>query len=85
MESTIRVTSAEVHGPHHLKLSFNDGSAGLADLRPLLDGPVFEPLHDPAYFARASLDPVCGTVVWPNGADFAPEALRALITSAALA
>ena len=44
----------------------------------LLDGPVFEPLRDPAYFARAALDPVRGTVVWPNGADFAPEALYEL-------
>jgi hypothetical protein len=43
-----------------------------------MDGPVFEPLHDPAYFAKASLDPVAGTVVWPNEADFAPEALYEL-------
>ena len=44
-------------------------------MRPLLDGPVFEPLRAPAYFASVTLDSICGTVVWPNGADFAPEAL----------
>ena len=43
-------------------------------MRPLLDGAVFEPLRDPAYFASVKLDSFCGTVVWPNGADFAPEA-----------
>jgi len=30
------------------------------------------------YFARVSVDPISGTVVWPNGADFAPEALYEL-------
>jgi hypothetical protein len=43
-----------------------------------LAGPVFEPLRDPAYFAKVQLDPVCGTVVWPNGAYLAPEAMHAL-------
>ncbi len=36
---------------------------------------MFQPLRDPAYFARVSVDPICGTVVWPNGADLAPSAL----------
>jgi hypothetical protein len=45
---------------------------------PLLDGPIFEPLLDPANFARVTLDKVAGTVVWPNEADFAPEALYEL-------
>jgi hypothetical protein len=35
-------------------------------------------VDDPDYFSQAKLDPVCGTVVWPNGADFAPEALYEL-------
>ena len=59
-------------------VAFNDGTRKTVDLAPLLSGPVFEPLHDPAYFARVQLDPFCGTVVWPNGADLAPEALCAL-------
>jgi hypothetical protein len=74
----LRVVNAEVCGPHRLRLAFNDGTRKTVDVRPLLAGPVFEPLQDPVYFARAVLDPVCGTVVWPNGADFAPEALHEL-------
>ena len=46
------------------------------NLLPELEGPVFEPLRDPAYFSRVVLGPVAGTVVWPNGADCAPEFLR---------
>ena len=74
----LRITEATVSGPHLLRLAFNDGTHKTVDVTPLLSGPVFEPLRDPDYFARAVLDPVCGTVVWPNGADFAPEALREL-------
>ena len=74
----LRITESEVSGSHSLKLAFNDGTQKTVNLEPLLDGPVFEPLKDPSYFARASLDSVCGTVVWPNGADFAPEALYEL-------
>ena len=74
----LRLMSAELCGQFHLHLVFNDGTVKRVDVRPLLDGPVFEPLRDPKCFARVALDPVAGTVVWPNGADFAPEALREL-------
>jgi Protein of unknown function (DUF2442) len=74
----LRITKAEVCGPHILRLAFNDGTRKTVDVSSLLSGPVFHPLHDPARFAEARLDPVCGTVVWPNGADLAPESLHAL-------
>jgi hypothetical protein len=67
-----------VSGPFQLRLSFSDGTAKVVEVRPLLEGPVFEALKHPGFFAQARLDPICGTAVWPNGADFAPEALRAL-------
>jgi len=82
----LHILAIEVCGPHRLCLAFSDGTRGQVDIRPLLDdGPVFAPLHDPGYFGRVTLDPVCGTVVWPNGADFAPEALRALVEEEAIA
>lgn len=74
----LRIIEATVFGPHVLQVTFDDGTTRLVDVWPLLEGPSFEPLHDPAYFARVAVDPIAGTVVWPNGADFAPEALRAL-------
>ena len=74
----LRIREARVCGPHSLRLTFNDGTAKQVDVRPLLEGPIFEPLRDPAYFATMALDSICGTVVWPKGADFAPEALHDL-------
>ncbi len=74
----LRIREAQVCGPHSLRLTFSEGTTKQVDVRPLLDGPIFEPLQDPAYFASMTLDLVCGTVVWPNGADFAPEALYEL-------
>lgn len=74
----LRILEAKVCGPHSLELTFNNGTRKRVNVLPLLDGPIFEPLRDPTYFARVAVDPVVGTVVWPNEADFAPEALYEL-------
>ena len=65
-------------GGHLLYLEFDDGVTKRVDVYPLLSGPIFEPLLDPAYFARMELDEDFGVVQWPNGADLAPEALHDL-------
>ena len=77
-DQILRIESAELVGPHVLVLRFNDGSRRRVDLLPALTGPMFQPLRDAAFFSRVTLDPIAGTVVWPNGADFAPEFLRQL-------
>ena len=74
----LHITAVRVGGDFRLILDFDDGTRKTVDIKPLLTGPLFAPLRDPAYFRRVSIDPVCGTVVWPNGADFAPEALYKL-------
>lgn len=74
----LRIRQAEPAGGHRLHLRFNDDTEKTVDVYPLLSGPMFEPLRDPNYFAQVRLDAECGTVVWPNGADFAPEALYEL-------
>lgn len=75
---TLHILRAEAVGKHCLHVEFDDGTQKTVDLYPLLDGPVFEPLRVPEYFALVEVDPVCKTVVWPNGADLALEALHAL-------
>jgi hypothetical protein len=57
-------------------LKFDDGAAGEVDLSQELSGPVFEPLRRIEFFRRFQLHPELKTLVWPNGADFAPEFLR---------
>ena len=76
MESLIRLLEARHVRDYVLWLRFSDGLAGEVDLSGELDGPVFEPLRDPAIFRQIRLHPELHTIVWPNGADFAPEFLH---------
>jgi hypothetical protein len=71
----LHVTEAKYLEGFRVELSFNDGRRGIADLSETLHGPVFEPLRDESLFARLKVDEELETVVWPNGADLAPEYL----------
>ena len=62
---------------HTLWLRFSDGAEGEVDLGAEIHGEMFEPLRDVRYFECFQVHPELKTVVWPNGADFAPEFLRA--------
>ena len=70
------VLDAQYRGGYTVWLRFRDGTTGEIDLRPELSGPIFEPLHDPAVFRQFTIHPEFQTLVWPNGADFAPEFLH---------
>lgn len=70
-----RIIDARHAGDYRVWLRFADGLTGEIDLERELWGPAFEHLKDAAEFARLRFDPELGTIVWPNGADFAPEFL----------
>ena len=70
-----RVVAVHVPRAFILDVTCADGTRRETDMEPELWGEVYEPLRDPAFFARATVDPELGTVVWPNGADVAPEFL----------
>jgi len=71
----LHVTDAHYLGDYKIKIAFNNGREGIADLSEALSGKVFEPLTDRARFASFIVDKELNTVVWSNGADLAPEYL----------
>jgi hypothetical protein len=73
----------ESRDDYRIYAEFNNGVTGEIDLCNELWGEVFEPLKDKKLFSTARRDPVMGTVVWANGADFAPEFLFDLLISQA--
>ena len=68
-----RVAAVRHVREHVLWLRFSDGVEGEVDLADALRGELFEPLRDPAAFARVGIE--YGTLSWPTGADWAPEEL----------
>jgi hypothetical protein len=59
------VIHAEPRDGFKIRLTFNDGLESTVGFLPWLDGPVFEPLKDRAYFQRFFVEG--GTVTWPTG------------------
>jgi hypothetical protein len=70
------ITDVEVLHDHVVRLRFADGTEKTVDLDPYLHGPVFAEIRDDSVeFASVKVDVDAGTIVWPNGADLAPDVL----------
>jgi hypothetical protein len=72
----LHVKKAKYLHDYVIWLRFNDGTEGEIDLSGELEGKIFGPLKDLNKFKAFKVDPVLETVVWQNGADFAPEFLH---------
>jgi hypothetical protein len=70
------VIEAKYVSGYLIKLRFRDGTVGEIDLQSELNGPIFEPLRDLELFRQFWVHPEFHTLVWPNGADLAPEFLH---------
>jgi hypothetical protein len=77
----ITAASAVSHGV--LRLTFADGLSGEVDVLDRMHGPVFEAARTPEGFAEVAVDRETGTVVWPGGADLAPDTLYERVRSGA--
>ena len=78
-----KIVEVEQAGAYLIRVRFADGVEGEVDLSQELDGEMFEPLRDRQLFKQLKLDADTHTIVWPNGADLAPEFIRALVRLAA--
>lgn len=56
-----------------LLITFADGTRRIYNARPLLDKTVYARLKSTAFFLQAKVN--CGTVVWNDDIDIAPEHL----------
>lgn len=70
-----RLCGAEYIRDYKILVTFEDGKSGVLDLAHELWGEVFAPLRDVGLFRRFRFDPELDTIVWPTGADLAPEYL----------
>ena len=66
-------------------MTFADGLAGEVDVLDHMRGSVFEQAHTASRFAAVSIDVESGTVVWPDGADLAPDTLHQRVSHRAVA
>jgi hypothetical protein len=75
------ITEVQHIANFQLFLRFEDGVEGELDISSFIsfDG-IFEPLKDPSEFAKVTVHPELGTIVWPNGADLDPDVLYSKLT-----
>ncbi len=69
----LHILDAKYINDYKIQVTFNNGKSGVADLSEALDGQIFQPLKNIDEFARFKVDAELETLVWPNGADLAPE------------
>ncbi len=74
----IWVKNAKYVRDHVIEITFGDHSKFLVDLYGHLQGEIFKPLKESTYFSKFRVDPDLDTIIWENGADFAPEFLYEL-------
>lgn len=77
-----KVMNIQPLGGFRLRVRFQDGASGEHDFAGLVkeEGPMLDPLRDPAYFTRVHLEYRAPT--WHNGYDMCPDGLRVVMEEA---
>jgi hypothetical protein len=69
------ITDVAVLGHGLLRLTFADGQKGEVEVLDRMRGPVFAEARTAEGFGKVTVDAESGTIVWPGGADLAPDTL----------
>ena len=67
------VHEVELHEDYTLLLTFANGEKKIYNARPLLEKAIYSQLKSPSFFLNVKV--ACGTVVWNDDLDIAPEHL----------
>ncbi|MFT6763271.1 MAG: hypothetical protein ACJAXA_001926 [Candidatus Aldehydirespiratoraceae bacterium] len=70
-----RVTAVEFLGARALSITFSDGLVRELDFATVLPG-VLASIDNDESFAAVVVDPIAGTVAWPNGIGLDPDVLH---------
>ena len=76
----LEINKAEYLGDYKIRLWFNNDEVRVVDLANSLQGEAFLPLRNKDFFKRFFIR--FNTIVWENGAEFAPEYLYEIGASA---
>ena len=79
--SLVRVREVGVLGARVLRVVFSDGLVRELDFAPCRGG-AFASLGDDEVFRAVAVDPIAGTVAFPGGIDFDPDALHGDVSAA---
>lgn len=81
----VDVISVQPLDGYQLRLQFEDGVAGIVNVKELVDFTgVFEYLVDEEQFAQVSINLELGAIFWPNGADLDSDVLYSIVTGQSL-
>lgn len=80
----MKIISVEPVAEYRVLLTTDDDASREVDLWQFISwGEIYEPLRNDAdFFRQVDVDPVAHTLVWPNGADIAPEILLSAMAAA---
>lgn len=75
-QTLVDVVAYQLKQGYQIQVEFSDGFQRTIDFEPILSGPLWGALRDPAQFRKVRLDEDGGTLVWPGDLDIDPNVLR---------